>query len=69
MKVTRQKNNKEFAAPLSQDFTIKDSTGVIGHLRVKPSGIAWKGKGQQTYYNVTIDAFSEFATKYGKASK
>jgi len=57
---------KTFGAPLSQDFTIKDSSGVIGHLRVKPNAVAWKPKSQQKYDQITLDQLAKFAADEGK---
>lgn len=57
---------KSFAAPTSQDFTITDDDGVIGHIRVKPNAVAWKSKSQQKWDQVSIDQLAEFAAKKGK---
>lgn len=57
---------KTFVAPKSQDFTIRDDDGVIGHIRVKPNAVAWKSKSQQTWDQVSIDQLAKFAAEKGK---
>jgi|JI10StandDraft_1071094.scaffolds.fasta_scaffold1751893_2 hypothetical protein len=57
---------KTFVAPLSQDFTIRDADGVVGHLRVKPNAIAWKPKSQQKFDQITLDQLADFAADKGK---
>jgi len=58
----RYKN--QFAAPkFSQETIIDGSTGeTIGTIRVKPSSVLWKPKGQQRYYAVSLDAFTAWIT-------
>ncbi len=53
----------------SQDFTIRDEDGIFGHIRVKPSGIAWKAKNQHKYSQVSIEQFAEFADQEGRMVK
>ncbi len=57
---------KRFNAPTSQDFTIRDDSGVIGHLRIKPNAVAWKPKSQQDYDQITLDQLALFAAANGK---
>ncbi|MEJ0013757.1 MAG: hypothetical protein WDM94_14300 [Bauldia sp.] len=51
-----------------EDFEIVDaSSKVVGHLRVKPSGILWGQKGGKKWFGVTLKQFAEFAEAKGKA--
>ena len=57
-----------FRASESQDFTIidlNDENKIIGHVRVKPSGILWADKSGQTWYRLSIKKFAELAKKHG----
>ena len=63
---TKKQNRRVFASPQYQDFTIKDKNGTVGHLRIKPNAILWKGKHQQKFYQVTLDEFGKFAEEKGK---
>ena len=65
----KKRNRKKFDALKSQDFTIRDGYGLIGHLRVKPNGIAWKAKNQRTYNQISIEQFAEFAVEKGRTVK
>lgn len=62
----KKRNRKQFVAPTSQDFKIRDDNGIVGHIRIKPSAIAWKPKGAQGFYQLSIDQFAEFAVANGK---
>jgi len=57
---------KYFDSQKSQDFTISDDDGVTHHLRVKPSAIAVKEKGEQKYHQVSIGDFTAWAKDQGK---
>jgi len=64
----------KFAEQESYDHDIhKDTGGVLGTLRVKPSTVLWKpkgAKGDKPWYSVTLDEFVEFAKhKNYKVSK
>ncbi|HCS09749.1 MAG TPA: hypothetical protein DIW67_21870 [Pseudomonas sp.] len=54
-----------------EDHEIVDADGkVVGHVRVKPSGVLWSPKNGKGWYGVTLDAFAEFMEKNGgKQSK
>jgi len=56
---------KEFRAPVSVTFSIVDAGKVVGHVRVRPSGLLWRPKGKHTWRRVTIDQFATFARKRG----
>ena len=65
----KKRNRKRFDALKSQDFTIRDGNGLVGHLRVKPNGIAWKAKSQRAYNQISIEQFAEFAVQEGRTVK
>lgn len=62
-----KQNRKRFKLLESQDFTIEDDTGIIGHIRVKPSAVLWKPVGAQQYYRLALDKLAELATQHGKS--
>ncbi len=57
---------KEFRAPVSEDFEIMEDGKKFGTLRVKPSTLLWKAKGDHSWVGVTIEAFSDWIAKHGK---
>ncbi len=57
---------KVFQAPTSHDFKITEEGKVIGTLRVKPNGIAWKPKNKQRFNQITIEQLADFAAKEGR---
>lgn len=60
----------EFEPRKFEDFKIHDSKGqVVGHIRVKPSGVLWGPKGQHSWYTLTLKQFGDFAEANGKKSK
>jgi hypothetical protein len=42
---------------------------VVGHVRVKPSGILWSPKNGKDWYGVSLDDFAEFMETEGKKQK
>lgn len=60
-----------FKLPESQDYTIidTDNGSVIGHIRIKPSGVLWAEKSSRTWHKLSIKEFSELAKKHGKQQK
>jgi len=54
-----------------EDHEIVDADGkVVGHVRVKPSGVLWSPKNGKGWYGVTLDVFAEFMEGAGvKQSK
>lgn len=66
MTISKSQNRRRFEAPQSQDFTVRDDNGIVGHLRVKPNGVAWKPKSQQKFDQLSIDQLAELAAKYGR---
>jgi hypothetical protein len=63
--------SNEFTAPKYIQETIRDaSTGeTIGTIRIKPSSVLWKPKGQYEYYSVTLDAFAGWITSLGTGTR
>jgi hypothetical protein len=57
-----------FKLPESQDYTVIDANteATKGHIRIKPSGILWKGKSGQKWYRLSIEEFGKLAEKHGK---
>ena len=60
---------KEFKRAQSADFVIMDDGKVFGSLRLKPSTVLWASKGGHDWKGISIEAFSEFMEKTGKAQK
>ena len=51
------------------DYRIKDQEGVVGHIRVKPSGILWAPKGAKKWYGVRLNKFAAFMEENGTTQK
>jgi len=54
-----------------QVFTIIDGTGkTVGHIKVKPNGVAWcpPGKGAYRWRSLTLKQFADLAEQHGKAT-
>ncbi len=49
------------------DHEIVDNQNkVVGHIRVKPSGILWSPKNGKDWYGVSLANFAEYLEKNGK---
>jgi len=49
------------------DFCIVDDLGlVVGHVRIKPSGIHWAPKNSKKWYGVSLEKFAEWIELEGK---
>jgi hypothetical protein len=61
----------EFNKPVSHDHEIWgiNGAGKIGELRIKPSSILWKSKGQQKYKSIPLDDFIAWIEKEGNPVK
>ncbi|HEY3637196.1 MAG TPA: hypothetical protein VGK90_03510 [Rhizomicrobium sp.] len=58
-----------FAALKAQDFAVVDPEGdLVGHLRVKPSNVAWRSAGQQKWQRIKLDRFIQLANEQGEES-
>lgn len=51
-----------FASPSYIEETIVNDSGVVGTIRIKPSGVLWKPKGAQKYFAVPVDDFAAWIT-------
>jgi histone H1/5 len=63
------KNVKSFDAPKFQEFTIRDNSGVVGQVRLKPNAVAWKSKSSKTYQQISIDQLAALAAEHGRQVK
>ena len=53
-----------------EDFEIVDEEErVVGHVRVKPSGILWAPKSSKRWFGVHIDDFAKYMEENGKRQK
>jgi hypothetical protein len=52
-----------FASPNFLEETILGQEGnKIGAIRIKPSSVLWKPKGERQFYSVTLDDFADWIT-------
>ena len=50
-----------------EDFEIVDSTNkVVGHIRVKPSGLLWSPKNGKDWYGISLTKLAAFVEEHGK---
>ena len=50
-----------------EDFEIiDDNEKVVGHIRVKPSGVLWAPANAKVWYGVSLKAFAEYMEQSGK---
>jgi hypothetical protein len=53
-----------------EDFEIVDSnTKVVGHIRVKPSGVLWSPSNGKDWYGVSLEKFATFMEQEGKKQR
>jgi len=45
---------------------VDDKSKVVGHIRVKPSGILWSPKNGKEWYGISLNEFSSYMEKNGK---
>ena len=45
---------------------VDDDNKVVGHIRVKPSGVLWSPKNGKDWYGVSLSQFSSFMEQEGK---
>ena len=60
---------KTFRQQQSVDFEIVEDDKKVAELRIKPNKVLIKGKGEQTFNAVGIEAFLEFAQEKGEKQK
>jgi hypothetical protein len=59
-------STNRFSPEKFHDFRIVDGNGaVVGHIRIKPSGVHWAPKDAKLWYGVTIEKFGEFMKENG----
>lgn len=60
----------QFRPEKYRDHTICANDGeVVGHIRVKVSGILWAPKGAKVWYGLSLDRFSTLMQEHGKQQK
>ena len=53
----------KFAAPAYiEESVVNENGNAVGKIRIKPSGILWKPKGQQKFYAVPLAKFIAWVT-------
>ena len=53
-----------------EDFEIVDHDHrVVGHIRVKPSGVLWAPANAKVWYGISLSDFSQHMEKNGKKQK
>jgi len=54
-------SRNRFSPEKYYDFTIVDEKQhVVGHIRIKPSGVHWCPSNAKKWYGVSIEKFAEF---------
>lgn len=59
----------EFRSKDHEDFTIENDGKVVGHVRVKPSGILWCPRDGKVWHRVSLENFADFAKEHGTKQK
>jgi len=50
-----------------EDFEIVDDDNkVVGHIRVKPSGVLWAQSNAKVWYGVSLKDFADYMEQNGK---
>lgn len=53
-----------------EDHEIVDAKGkVVGHVRVKPSGVLWAPAKSKDWYGISLDEFADYMKTNGKRQK
>jgi hypothetical protein len=66
--ITMSVNN--FKPRKFEDHTLVDNDGkIVGHVRVKPSGILWAPSNSKVWYGISIETFASWMEEYGKRQK
>ena len=63
------KYNNSFRSPTYIEETILNEQGIVGTVRVKPSGILWRPKGAQKFYAISLDKFTQWISDQKTAAK
>jgi hypothetical protein len=62
------KNN--FSPRKFEDHTIVDENGkVVGHIRVKPSGVLWAPSNAKVWHGLSLSDFAAYMVANGKKLK
>ena len=48
---------------------VREDGEVVGHIRVKPSGILWAPKNARLWYGVSLQKFADLMEQEGKRQK
>jgi hypothetical protein len=48
---------------------VDDDNRVVGHIRVKPSGVLWAPANSHVWYGVWLHEFAEWIERNGKRQK
>ena len=63
-------SNNNFYPGKFQDHTIVDAEGkVVGHVRVKPSGVLWAPTNSRVWYGLGLTKFGALMEEHGKEQK
>ena len=58
---------KSFRPSKVADHTIVDTNGkVVGHIRVKPSGVLWSPRDGKVWHGLSLDQFAKYAIDVGR---
>jgi len=53
-----------------EDHEIVDQNGkVVGHVRVKPSGILWAPANSRVWFGLSLKEFSDYMKENGKSQR
>ena len=65
-KAKRTNSVNSFRPRKIEDFEIVDADNqVVGHIRVKPSGVCWKPKGGHDWFGIPLSKFADLAREHG----
>jgi hypothetical protein len=63
-------SNNNFKPRKFEDFEIVDPDGlVVGHIRVKPSGVLWARANSKVWHGVGLKRFAQFMEARGRKQK
>jgi hypothetical protein len=66
-KAAKPRGASAFVTPKYHEFTIRNNSGVVGHVRLKPNAIAWKPKGDKAgFRQISLEQLATFANEHGK---
>lgn len=56
----------KFSPEKFYDYKIVDDKNlVVGHIRIKPSGVHWAPKNSRKWYGVSLEQFADWMEKNG----